>query len=91
MSRKAEMSMALIVEIVIGLVIMAIVIYMVWGKSKDLNASTSCDSSVCTANPALTKGCSGLSGGHYVQSFTTCKYDDKGKVKTGFCCVKDEI
>ncbi len=86
-TKKAEMSMALIVAIVIGLIILAIVIYMFTSKAKALNTSTSCLPEECSANPTVKFDCSGMAGGGYTRSFTACKYEKK----TGFCCVKDNL
>ncbi|MFC1742283.1 hypothetical protein ACFL3V_07145 [Nanoarchaeota archaeon] len=81
MRKKAEMTFPVIVAIVIGLVILAIFIYMISGKSRDLVSGTSCPDNECSAF----KSDGTCPPDKPVKSFTPCKV----KKLPGRCCVAE--
>jgi hypothetical protein len=82
LSKKGmEMTMPLLVTIVIGLVILAIVMYIMWTRSQTFGESTGCSPEDC-----MTSGeqCPDTKE----PGFVVCsEKDSTGKKKTGRCCV----
>jgi hypothetical protein len=84
--KGVEMTMPLLVTIVIGLVILAIILYVLWTRSQTFTESTGCSPENCITS-ADTSGCP--SG--YEPGFVTCsEKDNAGKKRTGRCCVQTE-
>lgn len=84
-SRKGvEMTIPLVIGIVIGLAILAILLYMILGKSKIFSGATSCPEEDC-ALPG--QPCSNPS---YVKGFVACTKEEGGEKKTGRCCFPEE-
>jgi hypothetical protein len=79
-----EMTIPLVISIVIGLAILAILLYMILGKGKIFTGATSCPEEDC-ALPG--KECSNPD---YIKGFVACKKDDGGEKKTGRCCFPEE-
>ena len=86
-SRKAEMSFALVVAIVIGLIVLAISAYIIYDKSKQAQAAGKCAAlggechvGKCppTNRPDLTEG-----------SLTPCKPEGEDKF-IGRCCYPEQ-
>ena len=83
-SRKAEMSFALIVAIVIGLIVIAIAAYMIFDKSRQAQAIGKCEAlgGVCQAYGS---SCTP----DKTASLTPCKTPDS-KTFDGRCCYPEE-
>lgn len=84
-SKKAmEMSMGLIVVIVIGLIILAIVIYLVWDKTKQGTAAGKCEAQGGTCKDPE-KACDP----GFRSSITPCKFQDS-KTYNSYCCFPED-
>jgi len=79
-----EMTMPLLVSIIIGLVILAVILYLIWSRGQIVSASTGCDPELCKTG---TETCP---SGHDV-GFVACSEEGTdGKKKFGRCCVPME-
>ena len=87
-SKRAEMTFPVLVAIVIGLVLIAIMIYMLSGKSRDLSTGTSCLPEDCSAHDN-NKNYEEKCPPEKVKSYTPCKVGSGKDAKPGFCCVPE--
>ena len=82
-----EMTIPLIIGIVIGLAILAILLYMIMGKGKILSGATSCPAEDC-ALPG--QSCESIGKSGYVKGLIACTKEEGGEKKTGRCCFPEE-
>jgi len=85
-SRKGDMSVPVIVAIVIGLTLLVIMVYLLWGKSRNLSEAVGCERSLCSANDPQGNCAAG-----YTKSYTPCSFKDGEVTKTGRCCVSESF
>lgn len=85
-SRKGDMSVPVIIAIVIGLTVLVIMIYLLWGKSRNLSEAVGCPREECSANDPRGECQPG-----YTKSYTPCSFKDGDVTKTGRCCVKEDF
>jgi len=85
-SRKGDMSVPVIVAIVIGLTLLVIMIYLLWGKSKNLSEAVGCPREECSANDPRGECPAGQT-----KSYNPCSFKDGDQTKTGRCCVSESF
>ena len=80
-----EMTIPLLIGIILGLIVLAVMIYLIMGKSKLFSESTTCPEDTCVLGIDPCKD-------GYTKGFVACKKTDTatGKKTTGRCCVPED-
>lgn len=86
-SRKADMSIAMIVAIVIGLTVILVIIFMFTGKTKMFAKAGTCpgDCALCDYGETCEKACPESKP---MRGFRHCTVEIGGEEKDGRCCEK---